>query len=280
MIPTVTTRLGLFALSLVAFGSCGASQAAGPTTRPAGPPPSRLAAKGPSWLTRFPLHCALGDSGPTLKPADALAEARRIARARLATAGAKVAVKSIVVDTSATGSSSSQGEVSLEKAEGWTTNSQIAAMWYDEAGVGPEAAPGCAYAVACSGHGNDSESLGWGAAAEPGRAGPLWIYNVPQQTGRMCAVGFSGPTLSADDADKNAEEAAREQLAEGIALKATTAMALFDSNEVLYGAVTEICATCAETAEKGKLVDTWRDTRGEGPLPYSGTAFALVCLDL
>ena len=43
-----------------------------------------------------------------------------------------------------------QQGVTLESTEGEVARASILAMWYDAAGVGPQAAPGCAYAVACA----------------------------------------------------------------------------------------------------------------------------------
>ena len=105
------------------------------------------------------------------------------------------------------------------------------------------------------------------------------MYDAPHEAGRMCAVGLSGPTLVPEDADANAEASAREQLAAAIAVKAKTATAIFDNDEVLYGAVTEVCETCEKTAEQGRIAARWRDDRGEGPLPYPGTSYALMCMD-
>lgn len=220
----------------------------------------------------------MGDSGPTLKPTDALAEARRRARARLATSHATIKTKNIAVTTNVEGQDT-QTEVTLEQAEGSVKNSAIAAMWYDENGSGPENAAGCAYAVACPRGAGGGAVEAWPAESLQGRAGPRWVYDVPHETGRICAVGLSGPTLISADADANAEQSAREQLAAAIAFKAKTATAIFDNDEVLYGAVTEICDTCEESAAQGRITARWRDDRGEGPLPYPGTSYVLVCME-
>jgi hypothetical protein len=151
-------------------------------------------------------------------------------------------------------------------------------MWYDADGRGPEGAPGCAYATACLRAAPTPEAARWIRAVSGRRGGPPWIYGRGG-AGRLCALGISGPTLEPAAARVHAEEAGRAELAAAIALRARTATAIFDAEEILFGAVTLPCAPCAEAARHGQVAASWQDERGEGPLPFPGTAYALLCTD-
>jgi hypothetical protein len=212
-----------------------------------------------------------------LNPASALGEARRRARARLLAALAPVRVRaSAQISSSRADPSGSHREVILEEVEGMVQRSTVVALWYDSDGLGPTAVRGCAYAVACNAGSGDS-TRSWIRQMEADRRAPGWVYGLEAGSSKLCAVGLSGPTLNKQDAVGAAEVSARQQLAEAIAVRIKAATAIFDSDEVLYGAVTEVCDSCLETAQQGKIVASWMDENGEGPLPFPGTAYALVC---
>jgi hypothetical protein len=263
---------------LAAVTAC-SSTGAPAIARPGAAAVRPAAHEAPPWLTNVPAGCALGDSGPTLVPSDALAEARRSARARLVTRTAAVTTKSIEVVTGAAGEKDERREVTLEEAQGWVRNSEIVALWYDARGVGPEGAPGCAYAVACLlGDGRLDASSAAARALAARQRGPRWLYALPAGTAGLCAVGISGPTLQADDADANAEAAARAELADASALHARTATAIYE-DDVVYAAVTHACDGCAAAVAGARVAGRWVDALGEGPIPFSGTAYAFLCLD-
>jgi hypothetical protein len=242
------------------------------------PAPAPTKKAGPPWLVQFPSVCALGESGPTLVPTDALAEARRKARALLATQDAERKTRSATV-VSSTGDGTTVRELVLEQSQGTIQSSEIITMWYDARGVGPASASGAAYAVACPLRNVPTDAQAWIAHWREERNGPTWLYTLAGRQTRLCVVGVCGPTLNKSDAAENAEEIARAELAQAISLHADTTSAVLEGDETLYAAVTRSCDGCEEKAKAGKVVDRWFDDNGEGPLPFAGTAYALMCLD-
>jgi len=259
----------------VSINACSSTPLA--SSAPVRPTAARLAP--PAWLSDVPEGCALGDSGPTVVPSDALAEARRRARARLVTRTAPVTTKSIQLATGETDSSRDEvQEITIEQAQGWVRRSIVVALWYDADGVGPERAAGCAYAVACLRDSGRVETTDTARALAALRAGPDWLYALPTGMNGLCAVGVSGPTLKPADANANAEAAARAELAHAAALHARTATAIYE-DDVLYAAVTHTCDGCDAIAAGARVVGRWVDDRAEGPIPFSGTTYAFLCLN-
>jgi hypothetical protein len=265
---------------LLLLASC-AAKAPPPVATPAPPTPATTKAEtsGPAWLFRIPNACTMGESGPTLVPTDALAEARRKARALLATRHADRAHRSATAVVDATDQTKVR-EIVLETSEGTAHNAEIVTMWYDAGGSGPGRAPGCAYAVACPAHDVPPDTATWISQWREQRGGPQWLYALSGQPNRLCVVGICGPTLKESDAPTNAEDVGRLELAEAISMRAETTSAVLDDDETLYAAVTRPCETCQEQAKAGRVTERWFDSKGEGPLPYPGTAYALMCLDL
>lgn len=258
--------------------SCGTAPTAAPP--PAAPTNDALAAR--DWLLRQPEGCALGQSGPTLKPTDAFREARRRARAALVMAVEKVHQKSAAVATQGTGRDSHH-EVILEQSEGWVRRSTIVALWYDERGTGPSGAAGTAYAAACLGEASPPSTRDWMAVMEARRAAPAWVYGVAAASGELCAVGVAGPTMEPKDAPVNAEDSAREELAEALAARVKLAVGIFQTDDVIEtvsGAVSEVSDAERERARQARIAARWTDERGVGPIPYPGTAYARACLTL
>jgi hypothetical protein len=261
---------------LTLFAACGSV----PPPRVAAAPvqPVAVAARsGPKWLSEVPVGCALGDSGPTLAPTAALTEARRRARARLVARTAAISTKSVEVTTGRGQRADEHQQVILEEAEGWVRNSVIVALWYDDAGNGPEGQAGCAYAVACPRFDPRAPASTALRSLMAARRGPEWLYALPAGEGRLCAVGVSGPTLQPADALINAKAAATAELAEAIAVHARTSTGIFD-DDIVYGAVTQACDDCGSRAAGAQVVGSWVDERGEGPLPFAGTSYIFSCI--
>lgn len=254
----------------MASNCAGASRGPSPKTTPAAPTGV------PAWLTLQPEGCSLGGSGPTLRPTDAIREAHRRARASLVSSLEKVRNKS-ASSTRVAEKDAQHREVILEESDGWVRNAQVVAMWYDERGIGPNGAAGTAYAVACL-PGHSPRGDDWMKQVESSRTAPSWIYGNSRHP-RLCAVGISGPTLEPRDAERNAETAGRDGLAEAIAVKVKSATLIFENNEVLYGAVTDVPEPCREQARRAKVEASWTDREGAGPIPHAGTAYALLCAD-
>ena len=176
------------------------------------------------------------------------------------------------------GNQSTVRQLVLEESNGWVQNSEIVTMWYDASGSGPGVAPGSAYAVGCPLQDLPPDAVRWIAHWRERRGGPTWLYSLTGDRSRLCVVGICGPTLNKSDASTNAEETARAELSEAIALHADSASAVLEGDETLYAAVTHACDDCEEKAKAGKVTDRWFDEKGEGPLPFAGTAYALMCL--
>jgi hypothetical protein len=136
---------------VLALAALACATACGPAPPPrARPPttPSSAPAGGPAWLRTYPRGCALGQSGPTLRPTDALREARRRAQALLLPRVATIRVRATQVTRTAPAGTQVR-EIVLEESEGWVRRSLVAALWYDDRGAGPGGAAGAAYALAC-----------------------------------------------------------------------------------------------------------------------------------
>jgi hypothetical protein len=214
-----------------------------------------------------------------LVPTDALAEARRKARALLATQDADHKTRSATVVTSS-GDQTTVRDLVLEHSQGTIKDSEIITMWYDARGVGPAGASGSAYAVACPLRDIPADAQSWITRWREERRGPAWLYTLPGWANQLCVVGICGPTLNKSDANDNAEEIARTELAQAISLHADTTSAVLEDDETLYAAVTRSCDGCEEKAKGGKVAERWFDDNGDGPLPFAGTAYALMCLNL
>jgi len=266
------------ALGLIVCGLSGCAGKARPPVSHVEAPPPAAKKTVPPWLTQFPSVCTLGESGPTLVPTDALAEARRKARALLATQDAERKTRSALV-VSSTGDKTSVRDLVLEHSQGTIQNSEIITMWYDARGTGPASASGSAYAVACPFRDVPADARTWIDRWREERSGPTWLYTLAGRPNRLCVVGMCGPTLNKSDASDNAEEIARAELAQAISLHADTTLAVLEDDETLYAAVTHPCDGCEDKAKVGKVVEPWFDDNGDGPLPFAGTAYALMCLD-
>jgi hypothetical protein len=271
--------LAFVALAGVAtLAGCGSAHPTAAAPASATTPTSEDAATPGAWLNGQPEGCALGHSGPTLKPTDALREARRRARASLVMAVEKIHNKAIS-SVAGRDERDQYHEVILEQAEGWVRRSTIVALWYDERGVGPDGAAGTAYAAACFPEGAPPATREFVARMEARRAAPSWVYGAESPAGQICAAGLSGPTMETKDALANAEAAARDEVAEGIAAHVKVATGIFD-NEAVVGAVTAVPDDCRARAAAGRVVASWTDERGVGPVPFSGMIYVFVCASL
>jgi hypothetical protein len=273
--PHVRPRsIGQFAVLLAGLAACAGKKPVQDR------PPEPASKPMPSWLSKFPSACALGESGPTLVPTEALAEARRKARALLATRDASYKNRSATV-VSSSNDKDDVRQLVFEQSEGTAQGTEILTMWYDSTGSGPSHVVGAAYAIACPADTTESETMEWARHWRGARVGPSWLYSNELHSGgqRLCVVGVCGPTLQPSDAHSNAEDVARLELAEAISIHATTASAVLDDDETLYAAVTRSCDSCQETAKAGRVVERWFDETGQGPIPYAGTAYALMCLE-
>jgi hypothetical protein len=87
--------------------------------------------------------------------------------------------------------------------------------------------------------------------------------------------------MNPGDAALNAEESAREELAEALAARIKLAVGIFQydgETEAISGAVSEVSDAERERARQARIAARWTDERGAGPIPFPGTAYARACL--
>jgi hypothetical protein len=131
----------------------------------------------PAWLTQFPSVCSLGESGPTLVPTDALAEARRKARTALATKSSDRKTRSATEVVSSSHQTTVR-QLVVEQSNGWAESSEIVTMWNDVSG-GWQYAP-----VEALGRPSDANAL---LLSNPLQLSFAW-QRMPSQGGTMAAT--------------------------------------------------------------------------------------------
>jgi hypothetical protein len=228
----------------------------------------------PSWLARAPKGCAIGFSGPTLDPGDAIRYARRAALRQLATGGADAMVH-VESELYVAGSDRQRGgEFTRQDIEGTVRDSRIVAMWAERT-RDPRSLTKVrhVYAMAC-GAGSEPPDLG-----DP--AYPEWLLNAPEGNGEICAVGAGGPTYDPRDQEPATLRDARRALAE--ALESRLHQIIIDTGDRNPRVASELATTEAALARAesaSELDDVWSDQNGDGPLGLPGVLYGLVCVPL
>jgi len=230
-------------------------------------PPPRPAP--PAWVGQPPTGCAVGFSGPTLHPGDAIRQARTNALEALAAERLGVAVDSELRITAG-----AVHEVTTQEISGIIANSRIVAM-ASGTGAGQQAREGLreVYALACPG---DTDTH---AIARPGF--PDWILNIPSEPGRICVAGIGGPTRNPDDQDEAALRDGRDALAHSV--ESHIRQVTLDDGKGLARVASESESTArARAIADGvtELSEQWRDVRGRGPVGIPGVLYGLLCADL
>ena len=222
----------------------------------------------PEWVSEPPAGCALGCSGPTLHPADAIVNAQEDARDALAGVTLGVRLRTVLAETSG-----GPREVTLQEVRGFLEGARIVSIWYDAAGRAPAGRPGVMVALACLNRAGSGDTRVSGV--------PSWIYNVPRTGGRLCALGLSGPTLGPGDREANAETDALDRLAEALAVRVDRVLLDVDREETTLVSLPEVEPWAKEAARtKGTVEAGWTDETGIGPLARPGVRYALACIDL
>jgi len=110
---------------------------------------------------------------------------------------------------------------------------------------------------------------------------PAWVDRQPRHAGRLCAVGYSGPTFYQQDCVKNAAENARSHLAESISVTIRTitldisdgTRGSFDRDVFVEGS-----ESASEVVLQGAEVQAqWLDV--EGVRGERNGCYAWVCID-
>lgn len=216
------------------------------------------------WTTQPPEGCALGSSGATLRPGDALRQARVRALVGLLRRFERTEVRSESFDDGRERIAWTH-QVSL----GRLARSRVVAMWSDPGGSHAEAR---VYALACErGVRPETKAL---------EHTPDWFMNPPSDEHRVCAPAVAGPTLLADDQRPAALADGRTALAEALESEILQIVVDDEGQRVFVHSsleATEAARTVAQRADE--LERTWTDEEGRGPLGVSGTLYGVVCVD-
>jgi hypothetical protein len=228
----------------------------------------------PSWLQTAPDGCAIGFSGPTLNPGDAVRYARRAALRQLA-AGHETTRVHVESELLVTGSNKQRGgEYTRQEVEGTLRDSRIVAMWSERTrDPRSETRVRHVYAMACQ---EGTEPPG---VVEP--PFPTWLLNLPPRDGEICAIGVGGPTYDPRDQEPGTLRDGRRALA--AALESRLHQIIIDTGERNPRVQSELATTEAalERADSAEELDeSWSDQHGDGPLGLKGVLYGLVCIPL
>lgn len=131
---------------------------------------------------------------------------------------------------------------------------------------------GCLLAAGCG---------GTRARIEPPEKPPAWVETLPKSTGKLCAVGYSGPTFYQTDCFKNAADNARGHLSQAISVKIRTiTIDISDGTRGSYDmdVMVEGSESASDTVLNGSEVESqWLDRFGQRG-PENG-CYAMVCID-
>lgn len=253
-----TSLLGLVAC----FVSCAGVEGGGIAERVEAPRPAAV------WVEAPPDRCAVGSSGPTLDPREAIRHARVSAIEALAAGSLSVEVQSI------TGSGShGDFQMTTQALSGVLADARIAALWAEtNPGRKGRARVRQVYALACF---PDADLAGL-----PDVAYPRWLIEAPGGEGRVCATGIAGPTWKPEDQERSALDDARLALA--IALESRIEKRVFDDGRGVARTAREIepsSAAMRRAAEVEAFEARWLDEVGAGPLGLRGVLYGLVCVE-
>lgn len=221
-----------------------------------------------AWVEAPPAGCAVGASGPTLNPRNAIRHARLSAIESLAAGSLEVDVQTI----SGTGSRGSF-EVSAQALSGTLENARIVALWADTESVGETRSRlRQVYALACW----PDASL----AGLPRPDFPHWLIEPPAEPGEICATGIAGPTWKSEDQSASALRDARLALA--IALESRIEKRIYDDGRGAARMARQIdpsIAALERAAAAERLDREWLDVEGTGPVGLPGVLYGLACIE-
>jgi len=214
----------------------------------------------------LPVGCALGVSGPTIDPGDALVHARADALANLAAGapGARVRLESTQVVRA--GPEARYRSVMRQHLKGRLVGARIVRAWTDREGQGPATIAPAVYAIAC-------------AADAAGRFPPWPGFDaVTDDASRPCAWGFAGPTIVSDQ-EQQAFADARRRLALLLAADIESILVDFDLSDVhAWSRVATPDEVQAQVDASATLDGSVRDEGGTGPLGIANVVYARACL--
>ena len=234
----------------------------GERSRDARRAPDRRAA----WLPAPPAGCAVGLSGPTLDPGDAIRQARSSALENLA-----AQLLGVRVESELRISAEAVTEFTRQDISGVMALSRIVAMDSDS---DPDARSRHelreVYALACP------AEIATPHIPRPGF--PDWILDIPSEPDRICVPGVGGPTHDPRSQPDAALRDGRNALAH--ALESQIRQQSVDDGRRLprlrsQTQSTERARAVAEAVDR--LSESWLDRDGRGPLRIPGVLYGLVC---
>jgi hypothetical protein len=218
-----------------------------------------------AWRAQPPQGCALGTSGLTLYPGDALRQARADALTGLLRRFDETEVESESFDDG-----TERYAWTHQVSRGRLARSRVVSLWRDAGGAYGDAA---VYALACE--------EGVRPDAAPLVETPTWFMNPPSTPGRICAPAVAGPTLFPGDQRPAAIADGRQALAE--VLESEIEQIVVDDErfrvyELSTLSPTQRARALAATARD--LEREWMDEEGTGPLAVRHTLYGVICAEL
>jgi hypothetical protein len=285
------------ALALCALAiSCGGAQPAVKSDEPRlnrwGKPIPKEGTKAPAWVDRAPEQTrtrfyAVGVSGPTFWPQDALANAQEDARGRLALSlSSHLEVLGRSAESAGSkGGSQKQLDLTKEATDLVVQNSRIEATWIDEAGARGEAGSTWALAVLDTGASRASGDIEANGAKKKGNAMPGWLDRLPAGSGRIYAAGYSGPTFQPEAALDYAGEAALDNLCAALRSHVQAYTLIVETGTGLsvdeFSRAEDPDAAFKELVKKSARVEAvWVDEQGARPGDPPGSVWALAGIDV
>jgi hypothetical protein len=277
----------LIALALLGAVACGGNaQKPGPKLNRWGKP---LASKPvPGWVDALPGSTrtrvvAVGRSGPTFWPQDALVNAQEDARGKLALQLA-AQVERYGAVTESDKQSARVLDIDKEATDLVVQNARIEATWVDEAGDRDQ--PGSVWALAVL----DLDAQGRPVAVAPppakkGNAMPAWLDRLPSAGNKVYATGYAGPTFKPEKAVVYAGEAAIDNLALTLRSRVQAYQLLVENGTGLsvdaFSHTDDPEQAFKELVrQNARVEDVWVDEDGVRPGDPPGSAWVLAVIDV
>lgn len=221
----------------------------------------------PSWVKYPPRDCAVGMSGPTLNPGDAVRYAQEDARHNLAASTLGVKIQSVWLDNS----DGYPVGATVQETHGLLRNTVIQSMWALSANNAPSSLKREVYALACNGNNGSLET-------QSGNV-PDWVLNLSEKPGQTCALGLVGPTFHPEDQEERVKEDGASVLASRLETRVhsrieddgRTVATFYRKSKVPEGLVERLLP-------KVKIERQWLDKEGAGPLSIPNVLYAQLCI--
>jgi hypothetical protein len=247
----------------------------------------------PGWVDKIPESgqgkmYAVGFSGPTYWPQDALNNAAENARGKLALAMTSH-VEFLGMD-SATARSQGGAIINKEATDVVMQNSRIEASWVDENGDRGE--PGSVWTLA-SILTDPAARYAQKAPSAPGAVwtngtrarAPSWLDKLPGSKSKVFAAGYSGPTFRADDAVQYAGDNAIDNLVASLRAHVQAYTLLVENASGLsvddFARSENADDSFKDIVKKSaKIEATWVDADGVRPGDPPGAVWALASIEV